>query len=303
MKENEKQPFLYHFMPIHKFIDFALNRTLILTSLSYMEDKLDGISSEDASNLYRLNHQQNLLDQDDFFRRISFGVPNVNIIFDNINDFRKHSLCCCFYYPQKTEESIAMWKLYAQKDSIALRIPKKELETFISNNTFNHYPVLENGEKDAKLNSSPIFSQREVEYINFFSDFTDNIVPQGFIKHEDYSFENEYRLLLVNDVSEEKFWYDTVDEIKKDCKNPNEPKIRAELNKFISLAKSTNPKIYKIELTSELLSKSLIVSSPFIDLWKLKNLKSINKELGFNINFQYSRSLPKVVINSFNFNA
>lgn len=30
-------------MPIHKFIDFILNKALIFTSLTYVEDKFDGI--------------------------------------------------------------------------------------------------------------------------------------------------------------------------------------------------------------------------------------------------------------------
>jgi hypothetical protein len=295
---NKEQSYLYHFMPIHKFIDFVLNKSLTLTSLSFLEDKFDGISSEDASKFFHLHKTQKEFDQDDFFKRITWGAPNVDNIFDNIREFRNRSLSCCFYYPKKAEESIAMWKLYSQKDSVALKIPKKELEIYIDNNNFEHYSVLENGDND-KILDKTIFYKREIEYIDFFSDLVDNTTPQGFIKHKDYSFENEYRLLLVNDLSEEKFWREKADEIKENSKNPNDPKTRAQLLPFEHLAKTSNPKIYRIELSSEILSKSFIIASPFIEKWKLKNLRAILSELDFNIELQYSRSLPKVIMTSF----
>ena len=54
---TDKQPYLYHFMPIHKFIDFVLNKAIKFTSLSYMEDPFDGISLIDANFLHSLNLQ------------------------------------------------------------------------------------------------------------------------------------------------------------------------------------------------------------------------------------------------------
>lgn len=310
--DTEKQPYLYHFMTIHKFIDFALNRALIFTSLTYMEDKLDGISITDANILPSCNLQQSLFDQDNFLKRISLIRPEVEIAFNNANNFRNLSLSCCFYYPTKSEESIAMWKLYSKEDSVALKIPKQDLENFFSKGKFDHYSVCSNGDNGSRHNK-PVFFQGKVEYIDFFSVKVNKSIQQGFLKHIDYSYENEYRILMVNNEEDIKQWEEKTDEDLKKLRNAFNDKIDASQkyhslkrklhNDYKYIAYTLNPKHYKIELSSDLLSKTSIVSSPFIDLWKLKNLKSIIKKLDFNINFQYPRSLPKVVVNSLNLNA
>jgi len=312
MKDNDKQPYLYHFMPIHKFIDFALNKALKFTSLTYMEDKLDGISIIDANILPSCNLQQSLFDQNNFLKLISLIRPEVKIAFNNANRFRNHSLSCCFYYPTKSEESIAMWKLYSKEDSVALKIPKQDLESFIKKGNFEHYSICNNGDNGSGHNK-PIFFQGKVEYLDFFSVKANESIQQGFLKHIDYSYENEYRILMVNNEEDIKQWEEKTDEDLKKLRNASNDKIdpsqkyhnleRKLLNDYKYIAYTLNPKHYKIELSSDLLTKTSIVSSPFIDLWKLNNLKSIIKKLDFNIDFQYSHSLPKLVVNSLNLNA
>jgi len=304
--DKDKQPYLYHFMPIHKFIDFMLNKALILTSLSYMEDPFDGISLIDTNYLHSLNLQQNIFDQDEFFRRITFKSPDVRKVLNNANLFRNRSLCCCFYYPKKSEESIAMWKLYSRKDSVALKIPKQELEKFINKNEFTHYSVFENGD-NGLAQDNPIFLKRQIEYIDFFRKKVDNI-PQGFLKHIDYSYENEYRLLMINDEKEiKKQEKKTEEDLQKFQNGFNEKSDsldnfqRGKLsfqNRYKYIAYMLNPKIYKVVLSSDILSKSSIVASPFIEKWKLQNLKQLIKLLKFDIEFQFPLSLPKVIISS-----
>ncbi len=291
--DTEKQTYLYHFMPIHKFMDFILSKALILTSLSYMEDPFDGISSKDAQTLRSLNLRQYIFDQDEFFKRVTFKSPDVINVLNNINLFRNRSLCCCFYYPQQSEESIAMWKLYSKKDSVALKIPKKEFENFIkefenfiNDKQFKHYSVLENGDNALKQDD-PNFIIRKIEYKDFFKDIVYNFIPQGFIKHSDYSYENEYRLLMINDEKEIK---EQEEKTKED--------LGTDQNSYKNIEYMSNPKIYKIVLSPDILSKSFIVASPFIEMWKLNNIKLLIKRMKVDIEFKFPLSLPKVIISS-----
>lgn len=284
--DTEKQPYLYHFMPIHKFIDFILNKALILTSLSYMEDPFDGISLIDANYLYSLNLQQNIFDQYEFYKRVTLKSPDVRKVLNNANQFRNRSLCCCFYYPQKSEESIAMWKLYSKKDSIALKVPKEEFEEFINKNRFTHYSVFENGNNEIKQDN-PNFLKRQIEYKDFFNDRIDNSILQGFLKHTDYSYENEYRLLMINDENDIKEW-----------EEKSEEDLGTNQNSYKNIEYMLNPKIYKIVLSSDILSKSTIVASPFIEMWKLKNIQLLIKRMKLGIRFEFPLSLPKVIISS-----
>lgn len=289
----EKQvEYLYHFMPIHKFLDFILSKAITLSSLSYMEDRFDGISLEDIDNLIQSNAMSSFYQKDQFFSGITIKSSSITDTMKRINEFRSHSLCCCFYNPKEEEESIAMWKLYSQMDSVALKIPKQDLETYLSGD-LNYSSAYPNGDVVSKNEKAKIYYDN-VNYTNIFKELPITNTEQGFVKHNDFSYEKEYRILMINSEEEIEQWNEKTVEDIPDPTNENPQ----DLAKYDFIKYCINPKICKIELPLELLKESCFIASPFIDIWKLKNLKSILRELNFPVFIKPSLSLPKIFTDS-----
>jgi len=289
---KKRVEYLYHFMPIHKFLDFILSKALTLSSLSYMEDRFDGISLEDIDNLIQSNAMSSFYQNDQFFSGITIKSSSITDAMKRIDEFRSHSLCCCFYNPKEEEESIAMWKLYSQKDSVALKIPKQDLETYLSGD-LNYSSAYPNGDVVSKNERAKIYYDN-VNYTNIFKELPSTKTEQGFIKHNDFSYEKEYRILMVNSRDDILQWEEKT---KEEIPDPSIEKLQNVMN-YDYIKYCQNPKICKIHLTNELLSESSFIASPFIDMWKLKNLKTLVKKLNFPISIKPSLSLPKIFTDS-----
>jgi hypothetical protein len=181
---------LYRYVTIDKLIDFLLEGRISLVKLNLFEDKLEGVNLEHL----RLNYKS-----DAFAEKIKKEDSSLSHISVNINPTRRNLLrrkreifqdtnyASCWYV--NNHESVAMWQLYSKPDSVAIRIPFKNLLKELSNLNLNqHY----NYEK---------LSYGCVDYYQFNNfenlckvDLKNDI--QGFIKDSSFEHEQEFRIII-----------------------------------------------------------------------------------------------------------
>ncbi len=188
--------FLWKYLDLYKLIDLIQNQQLYFTRFDHFEDGLEGITGKDiglkliiqSEPLTKENinptidtkRQEELIEHDKRMR---------NDYVDNVELSQKSQYACCWFLGDR--ESIAMWKLYSQKDGVAIKFKARQLaDTIIAsaqNFTNTDFQVLYLG---------------PVEYKNIWPvDLSEKFNGKfnGLKKDKSYSHENEYRFVAVVD--------------------------------------------------------------------------------------------------------
>lgn len=191
---------LYRYVTIDKLLDFLFSGRIPLVRLTEFNDRLEGV---DIQHLL-WNYTGDKLSED-FSELVggTFKYITTNFFPTKRNNysrqreiFQRSNFASCWYV--SNHESVAMWQLYSNPDSVAIRVPYKNISDEIKNYNF-------------KLPHNQFVRLRYgcIDYHRFNNlDELSKIVlqgnSQGFTKDESFRHENEFRIMLESKVTEEK---------------------------------------------------------------------------------------------------
>lgn len=182
--------YLWKYFDLHKFISLIISKSFHLTRLDKFEDRREGIS---PIHLLFKTHKKELDSHPMFDKmRTYLTVDNLggemNKIEDELKKIQRFNFANCWVIGRKDIESVAMWNLYSDSKSLAIRIKYSDFKSNILNNGYltNGYPK--------ELICSP------VKYLNFqdkknISEFTNNLWDSVFLKDSSFQYENEFRII------------------------------------------------------------------------------------------------------------
>ncbi len=136
--EMSEDDYLWKYLDLHKFLSLIFSESIHLTRLDKFEDKREGIS---------LNHLlfkkfKKETDDNEVFNTIrelmtvdNFG-SEMNKIDDDIKKVQRFNYASCWVIGKKHTESVAMWNLYSDPKSLAIRIKYSDFKNKILENSF-----------------------------------------------------------------------------------------------------------------------------------------------------------------------
>lgn len=189
--------YLWKYFDLHKFISLIISKSFHLTRLDKFEDKREGIS---PINLLYKNHKKEL-DKHPMFD----GIRNImsidtlggemNKIESELKKVQRFNFANCWVIGKKDIESVAMWNLYSDPKSLAIRIKYSDFKSNILKNGYftNGFPK--------ELICSP------VKYLNFqdknnITEYSYDLWDSVFLKDSSFAHENEFRILARENVRE-----------------------------------------------------------------------------------------------------
>lgn len=191
---------LYRYVTIDKLLDFLFSGRIPLVRLTEFNDRLEGV---DVQHLL-WNYAGDKLSEDvssslgGTFKLITTNFfPTKRNNFSRQREvFQKTNFASCWYV--SNHESVAMWQLYSNPDSVAIRIPYKKISDELINYNFklphNQFVRLRYG----------CIDYHRFNNLDELSELVHRINSQGFTKDASFKHENEFRIMLESKVTEEK---------------------------------------------------------------------------------------------------
>jgi len=193
----EEDSYLWRYIDLHKFLSFIFNKSLYFSRLDKFEDKNEGISLKQVyyQNLKRKmdNHPK----FDDLRKIMSIDTlgPEMNKIEDDLRIIQRFNFANCWFLGNQNTESVAMWNLYSNPDSIAIKINYVDFKKTIIENG------IENDDEESEIICSPIkyFDfQKTTDFIAHSTNLNDSV----FQKDISFEHEKEYRLIIKEKTRE-----------------------------------------------------------------------------------------------------
>ncbi len=170
--EAPKETCLWRYLTIDKAISFFSKKEFRFTRSDKFNDPMECAS---------------------FFERMAIQSKIAEVHIEDIKKAQRRSFVSCFY--ACSNESAAMWRMYSDPSSIALRFNGKELINFFK----------QKSDHDKKLEKYRIFG-KQVEYKGFeikegmksFGFSSGDLSPNVFIKDKCFDYEKEYRVVIFS---------------------------------------------------------------------------------------------------------
>ena len=237
LKEGD---FLWRYIDLHKLIDLATNKVLHFTRTDKFTDPFEGVTYQLIVERYLAKISTVTNSSIDKALRDRHNTNNI-LTLENYETQsaikQKTQFINCWIRSQR--ESIAMWNLYSNRDSIAIRAKPKELTDYFRRNLKlkpEFYPDHEficGSVKYLKLNPPNVY---EAPALPIYSSFKKDVA---------YDYEKEFRLLIATPTS---------------------------------LAES-NTEFFRYEVSPSFINILEIVCHPGMNKWKFNNVKSLCKIL------------------------
>jgi hypothetical protein len=192
--EKDKNDFLWKFVSIEKFLSIILNSKLYFNRIDGFEDLQEGISPE----LLLLNHQKDSLMKLEPIKKLSqihsidMFPRETDLLIDKLKEIQQFNFANCWHSCKDNIESVAMWNLYSEVNSVALNINFEDL-----------YTQLQKSGIQANVNLKS-FTMGKVKYLNFqdsneLDKAKDEIENTAFLKDISFGHENEFRFVAEID--------------------------------------------------------------------------------------------------------
>jgi hypothetical protein len=186
--------YLWRYIGIHQFIDLLLNRQVYFSRLDSFEDGVEGLTwnginlkywlqgepltSENINPSFDSETQTKLIEQDKADRQA--------YLFE-LTSSQQTQFASCWFLGNR--ESISMWKIYSDKNGVAIKFKARELT-------------------DTLVKAAECFTNTDFEYFTFGPVQYKNIWPfdlneafdgrfNAMKKDNSYSHENEFRFITV----------------------------------------------------------------------------------------------------------
>ena len=187
----QKDSYLWRYIDLHKFLSFIFYKSLHFSRLDQFEDKKEGIS---LKQVYYQNLKKMLGNHQKFkgirkIMTVDTLATEINQIEDELNIIQRFNFANCWFLGNRNTESAAMWNLYSNPDSIAIKINYHDFKNSIIENG------IENNDDESEIICGP------VEYFDFqqttdFMAHSINLKDSVFQKDISFEHEKEYRLII-----------------------------------------------------------------------------------------------------------
>lgn len=190
--------YLWRYLDLHKFLSFITTKSIYLPRLDKFEDKQEGI----ALNHLIYKNLKRRLDNDPILSKVSEYAtvdnlgPTMNKIEDDLKIIQNFNFASCWVLCDGNIESVAMWNLYSNPNSIALRIKYSEFKKLFSQEVVIDYGLTED------IICSPI------QYFDFQQDskilelLKDDSIDSIFFKDASFEHEKEFRIVIKEKIRE-----------------------------------------------------------------------------------------------------
>ncbi len=232
---------LWRYIDLHKLFDLATKSELHFTRTDQFPDPFEGVTYKLIAQRYfaqKTNMTNSAIDKkirDDHNHRNKETLDNYEI--ESLNKQKTQYINC---WIRSERESVAMWNLYSNHDSVAIKAKAQNLIDYFKRNLElqpYYYPKYK-------------FICGSISYLrlNPFDPFQKPELPRfsSFKKDVAYDFEKEYRFLIATPVSE------------------IEP----------------NPEFFRFKITENFIKLIEIVCHPEMEKWKFNNMKKLCSNLG-----------------------
>lgn len=183
--------YLWRYLDLHKFLSFVFSKSLFFSRLDKFEDKLEGISS---THLYYKNLKKKLDNHLAFDNLRSIITINnmsgeMEQIDEEISKTQEFNFANCWVMGKSHSESVAMWNLYSQPNSVAIKIKYKDFKSLLQKNGLSSSP------RESDIICSP------VEYVDFQNSNLEKqsievIRESVFFKDVSFKHEAEFRIII-----------------------------------------------------------------------------------------------------------
>lgn len=241
-KKLNEHDVLWKYLDFHKFIDLISNKTLHFTRLDQFEDPFEGVSYEliakrHIAKLHENSNNDGIPEEhQEAFKENIIRKPLEEYKIDSPKSQKSQFVNC---WNKLERESMAMWDLYSNSNSIAIKLNGRRFIDTIK-------AIIE---KETKLLPKHIFAVGSIYYKKINPpDLWDNMESpcrlNALKKDVSFSHEEEYRLVISSPTS-------MVD---------------------------NNPKFHKIKVYESFFDDIEIICHPKMEDWKFKNIECICKK-------------------------
>lgn len=241
-KINEND-LLWRYIDLHKLIDLATNLELHFTRIDQFPDPFEGVTYKLIAQRYYAKSTHMTNPSIDKKTREEHNLKNKELLenykIESLNKQKSQFINC---WIRSNRESIAMWNLYSNRDSVAIKVKARNLIDYFKRN----------------IELQPLYYPRynficgSVNYLrlNPFDPFQKPQLPKysSFKKDVAYDFEKEYRFLIITPASE-------ID---------------------------SNPEFIRYNITKNFIELIEIVCHPEMEKWKFENMKKLCKKIGLS---------------------
>lgn len=128
--EFVKDDFLWKYLDLHKFLSFVLNKKLFFNRLDNLLDPLEGLPESTLNYLDKSEQEINVLGPENKNteikrKRISEKRNSAQVAVKSALESQQNQFANSWYVGKK--ESFAMWNIYSNPDSVAIRYVPHEL--------------------------------------------------------------------------------------------------------------------------------------------------------------------------------
>ena len=190
---------LTRYVDIHSFLYFITQNKLRFARLDTFEDLNEGFSAHTAGAVKGITEHsrsiRNIPDKEMALERVTRLKQQHSELTEQYREHQKSLFACCWYMGGK--ESVAMWNLYSNGDSVAIRFNGRQLIDIISkiaSRDDQHFSRMQYG---------------TVEYADLPA-IRDGIADTdtGFVKDDSFSHEQEFRFMAERNANDDTLEYE-----------------------------------------------------------------------------------------------
>lgn len=197
--------FVWRYMNFSKVLDLIAENCIYYTRLDFFDDPLEGMKSTDRFKLHVSNISKLESSEDDPLKQLK-QTGQLTTKKEDVKKWQEGIFASCWYLTENQDdhnESLAMWGLYTDKYSFAVKIPFNQLLTALSSSleTFNDHEITTCGY--GKVSYLTLYQQ------SLLGGDGKKIYP-SLIKDKSFKYENELRLLLIRENLSDKNSFDRI---------------------------------------------------------------------------------------------
>jgi len=208
LKENlPGKALLTRYVDLHSFLYFITQNKLRFARLDLFEDLNEGFSIETAEAVKEVANRsrsiKHLNDKERKLQSVGELKKEHSALQEQYIQYQRKLFACCWYMGDK--ESVAMWNLYSNADSVAIRFNANELIDLLSKISAQenaHFSEMQYG---------------NVEYADLAA--SDKALQPGcigFLKDDSFQHEQEFRFMVERNADDDILEYEVcIGDLKK----------------------------------------------------------------------------------------
>ncbi|WP_158730022.1 MULTISPECIES: DUF2971 domain-containing protein [unclassified Flavobacterium] len=262
--------YLWRYLDLHKFLSFVSKKSLFFTRLDKFEDKREGITTK---HLY-FRRIKNVIENDPIFDSLREMITvdvlgsRMNIISKELETIQRFNFANCWLLSRDNFESAAMWSLYSNPNSVAIKIPYKNFKKLLLENGFD------NDGFGRRIICSSVNYKDFQNTNHIFNPDQEEIEDSVFQKDVSFEHEKEFRMILREEPTDI-----PPIEYHENSNNEHMDKIHKSIYDYPGIS---------LELKNFEKYPFQVVHHPKSQDWAKTNIEAIIKQ--FNIPFSISNS-------------